>query len=729
MLKPIFGELFIDHAEAGRNIIHLFISQPTPLEEKSLGRVFILIEFDQVIDQSETILQRIDDTFTDAFYHSADFETEAAFERALQKVNRAVQDLVSQFGEDWTYHTNAILGVFQGTQLYLTNIGKVEGKLVHDDNITTVIELQATTEIKPLKLFTNIVSGKCPEKSGLLFSTSNLLDYLSLEKIKRTVQANTPAEATEYLSSTLSEHDTLSNIAGFVVKFTSSGNQETPVTPYTNTNDEALDHTEFTEPVDSMSKLIHQERATGDLLTPSIWPTVKKRLQYVGSYTGTTTNSKDLAAMPKALHYALIAWKFTWNILLQIGAALLIAIKFLYQWIKKLIQNRDSLSGSGISGWWKSLTGPRKLFLGLFSLVVVIFFISIFTKQSSVKKDDQSTKYASTITQVQTLLADVETKQIMKDEAGARANIAQADQLLTSIPTDSTAYKNGGADLRTKINTYNQTFNKVTTLDQVTTAADFSQLTNGGNLSHIAKIGNNIFGFAAGSTAVYRQNLDNNTSEIVITGTGNAGYGAVHNDSVGTSLAVQAPNSFVQLNPISKKTSSVTAAFKDNDTVVTDFNIFANRLYVLDAKNNRIVRLDKSTDKNANGYAKPQAWLTDGTDLSKAVSFAIDSSIYVLSSDGAIIKLDGGKKSQFTADSTFTPSLAGATTIVKTDSANPFYILNPTTKRIVVLEPNGKLRAQYTNDTLAGATDMVVDEAAGVAYVLAGDKVYSINVK
>lgn len=734
MYKPIFGELFIDHADTGRNTIHLFISQPTPLEEKNLGRAFVLLEFEQSIPDSDDIIQRLDDSFTEAFYRSADFEVEAAFERALQKVNRTVQDIVSQLGEDWVYHTNAVLGVLHGTHIYLTHIGKIEGKLIHGDRITNIIESSATAEVKPLKLFTNIVSGQCPENGGMIFSTSNLLDYLSLEKIRRTVKDNNPAEATEYLSSTLSAHDTLSNIAAIIVKYVVPTAHQTEVElPETNDldgdNDAALERTTFTEPADSMSKLIHQERATGDLLAPSIWPTVKKRLQSVSQYQGTKAASDQAPAHPAA-RFALLAWQFILNVILQIASGLVWIGKYLYRWINKIIKNRDSISSSvggsvsGVSGWWKKLSGPQKIFLGLFSLAVVIFMISVLTKHSAVKQDDQSTQYAATMTQVQNLLSEVESKQIMKDDAGARATVAQADQLLTTIPTDSTTYKNGGADLRSKIDGYNQTFNKVTPVDQLATVADFSQLANGATLNRITKIGNNIFAFSGTTDGVYRDNLDTNTTQAAISGSGTVGYGNIKNDSAATTLAVQLPNSFVQFNPVLEKNSPVTVTFKDDSTVVTDFNIFASKLYVLDATNNRIVRLQKTKDT----YNQSQPWLTDSTDVSKAVSFDIDGSIYVLGSDGSITKLDAGKKSQFTPD-TFSPSLAGSVDIIKTDPSNPFYILNPTTKRIVILEPNGKLRTQYTNDAFANAMDLYVDEAAGIAYVLADNKVYSVLIK
>lgn len=729
MIKTTFGQLLVDHAGSqggGGSVIHLFLAQPTPLEEKNLGRIFALIEFTDTYAFAEEVVKYLDDSFFQSYYRSADFEPEAAFERSLHKVNLAVQDIISQHGEDWVYKTNMLLGVLHHGTLYVSYSGKIEAYLAQTDTMVDIIQHQPTSPIQPLKLFNNIISGKCPEKSGVLIATSSLLDYLSLEKIRRTMQVQSAAEAVQYFESVLSEQDTLANVAAFIIKFEQS--QRTAGAATT----EQMDRTAFSQPGDSMEKLIDRERATGDLLTPSIWPTLKGRLKNAAAKPSAgraPATAKPVAQSPW-LHYLQLAGGVALNVLGYIGSALMLVGKKLWDVLTHLFKNRDSLSSNfgqsmrGVGGWWGRLRWPRKVFLGLFVLTVVVFGISVLRKGNHVKQDTQATQYAQTITDVQNTLGEVESKQIMKDDTGARELLAKAETALATVPKDSDSYKTNGDAIQKKISELNGILNQVTTLDQLAVVGDFGSVAAAVAVGKISQIGNNIFGFADGSDTVYRLNLSDQSVSSVITGSDSqSAFTSVKNDSAATTLAYTAKSNFVQFNPVLEKTSPVTVSLKDK-VAVTDFDIFNSRLYILDAKNKSIWRADKSGDT----YGKSEAWLSDAAALEKAVSFDIDGSIYVLLSDGTIKQYDAGQESDFKID-TFSPSLSGGNVIIKTDPTAPFYVLNPTTQRVVILEADGSLRQQYTHTDLAQAKDLIVDEPNQIMYVLGSNTVWSISLK
>lgn len=729
MHKPVFGELFLDRSD-GRNAIHLFTAQPTPLEEKSLGRAFALIEFDQAEAFTEHIVQAIDETFSEALYRSADFDAEAAFERALHKVNTTIHDLINAHGEAWTYQCNALLGVIHDTSVYVSTTGKVDGYLIQGEAITDIIQRSQTAEVQPLKLFSSIVAGKCPDKGGLLFATGNLLDYLSLEKLRRIVKDRTAGEAVEYLTTVLSEQDTLANIAAFIVKF------ENAKTPATEADDVELERSEFAHSGDSMSKLIAQEKATGDLLTPSIWPALKKRVHYVGNQAGGKTEQRRAVTdnYVRSQNPFVNALQLTGRFLLNAGKQLLTILANLAKWLGRLLQklfrNRDSISAtvggsmSGAAGWWKRLSVAQKIFVGFLGATLVVLVVSVFTNDKSNDKADQNEQYAATLQQVDNLLGETESKQLMKDEAGARASLAEAADLLAGIPQDSEAYEVSGSQLQGRIDQLDGTVNKVTIVAEPTITGDFSTSAGAATIGTMSLIGKNVFGFAQGSAGIWRLNIEKQEVSNVLTDDAtSSGYRSIENDTAATSLAVVGDADFVQFNPVLEKTSVVTVQLKDTDLVVGDIDVFGDRLYVLSAAQNRIVRLQKS----GSSYTDSTSWLNDGVDVSTAVSFDIDGSIYVLMTDGTLNKYDGGAKSDFTI-ATFSPSLAGATRLIKNDPADPFVILNPTTQRVVVLEGDGSLRAQYTSPAFAQATDAVYDADSATVYVVAGNKVYSLTI-
>lgn len=760
MLKPQFGELFIDNSESDRNAIHLYISQPSPLEEKNLGRLFVLIEFEEPGEYYEDIIELIDRTFSHSYYRSSDFEVEAAFERSMQKVNKSVQELVGQFGEDWTYRFNALLGIIHSSEIHLAYVGSVEAFLIQKGEIVDILQKDKTAEIKPLKLFTNVLSGQCSEDATMVFSTSNLLDYLSLEKIKRTVQGNVPGDSSKQLELILTENTILSNIAGLVLGIEDAPAHAAVGSTANNAIDNALndvavgmdnaDYDEFSQPhseshagsrSDSMDKLINQERATGELLTPSIWPSVKKRFVNLGSGIRTRSDMSgdqtgQSANYVRSKNRGVEILKQVGILLKNIGIQLFIGLGYITKKVVALVQNNKSMSGKmgkmgssvqgsvqGIGGWFSRLSGPRKVFLVLASVILLVFVISLVMRDSSNEKQAETASYEDAMNSVENLVGEVESKQIMNDQAGARAAVAEAENILNTIPQDSEIYSQRGSALRDKINQYTNEFNKVTALGDITAVGDFNGLSNAETVKSIAKIGDNIFTFNGNNESTYRLNLTNgSTSEVLGGSTSSAAYTNVENDSAATVLASIAENSFVQFNPVLEKTSPVSVEVSKKMTAITDMDIFGSRLYILDASTNQIYRHTKSDD----AYGSATNWLDDGLDISQAVAFDIDGSIYVLQSDGRIRQFDDGTETELAIDE-FNPSLAGATRIHKPDTASNFYVLNPTTQRVVVINSSGELQQQYTANQFTDLKDLALDTDANILYVLSGTAIYKID--
>ncbi len=651
MYKLVIAELFLDNAEGDRNAIHLYISDPTPLEEKNLGKVFIILEFDSADKFSEDIVQRIDETFTQSFYHSADFEIEAAFERALQKVNATVKDLISNYGENWVYALNGVIGVMHGTELHFSYVRSMEAFMVQGNEIIDVIQSPKDTDVKPLKLFSNIISGQCAEDCKMLFSTSNLLDYLSLEKIRRVVQEHDPLSAVTYFEGVLTEQTALSNIAGIIVASEKSSKPASPMSDQT----EELKHSEFGNLEDSMSKLSTQEQQTDDLLAPSIWPTLRKRVQTaMGSTTNkgaSSTSSNDSLNYGRAQNKFLGVLLMIGNFLKNVGIQILVGLSFIGKQIARLFNNRDAIShrvgGSvnGATGWFGRLSKPRKILLFACIALFSIFMVSVFAKNRTVEKEQIAENYEDTLIDVENQLGEVESRSIMNDESGARSLVIDATDLLNTVPADDDRYIERIANLRGRIQEYDNRFNKVTVVNEPTFIGNFSDANNQASVVDLVQIGDNIFGFDSDNNSVYRINLGTNTVSEVVTGTGER-YSSVENDSVGTSLALTESGEYVQFNPILEKTSSVTVASLPEGSDIKDIDIFGSRLYTLDSGNDMIYRQQQSGEN----YGSATEWLTEEANLSSAVAFDIDSSIYVLFADGSIKQYDGGSETAISID-------------------------------------------------------------------------------
>jgi len=153
---------------------------------------------------------------------------------------------------------------------------------------------------------------------------------------------------------------------------------------------------------------------------------------------------------------------------------------------------------------------------------------------------------------------------------------------------------------------------------------------------------------------------------------------------------------------------------------------FGGNLYLLDGtKEGQIWKYLGVTS----GLSSKRSYLKGETfDLSEAVSMAIDASVWVLFSDGTIVKYTRGVKDAFVVtglDQAFdTPKK-----IFTSPEVEHLYILDQKKTRVVVIDKEGEYKAQYVWQGIAGVHDLVVSEELGKIFLVTGEKVFVIELK
>jgi hypothetical protein len=153
---------------------------------------------------------------------------------------------------------------------------------------------------------------------------------------------------------------------------------------------------------------------------------------------------------------------------------------------------------------------------------------------------------------------------------------------------------------------------------------------------------------------------------------------------------------------------------------------YAGNIYLLDKPANTIWRFAGAEGS----FGSKSDWLGVGVepDFSRIVSITIDGNIWVLSQTGKILKFSRGSPQNVAAAGVF-PALVSANAIYTNEEAGFVYILDKTGKRIVVLDKDGNYKAQYFSDRLSEANDLVVSEAQKKIILLAGSKLYFLEIK
>lgn len=164
---------------------------------------------------------------------------------------------------------------------------------------------------------------------------------------------------------------------------------------------------------------------------------------------------------------------------------------------------------------------------------------------------------------------------------------------------------------------------------------------------------------------------------------------------------------------------------------LTSLGAYLGNLYVLD-KNPSTGSGHGQILKFAPGegrYSKTNYLSQDlAPDFSKATSIAIDGSIYVLLSDGAIEKFTRGKQDRFAVYSLDKPFSSPSKIFTNIDTKS-LYILDNGNSRIVVLNKEGVYQTQYQADVLKEAKDFEVKETDKKIFVLSENKIYEIEIK
>lgn len=153
---------------------------------------------------------------------------------------------------------------------------------------------------------------------------------------------------------------------------------------------------------------------------------------------------------------------------------------------------------------------------------------------------------------------------------------------------------------------------------------------------------------------------------------------------------------------------------------------FAGNIYVLDKSGNAIYRYPGQ----GSGFGDKANWLAAGTraDFSDARAWAIDGSVYVLFPGSKVLKYSLGSPQNFSVSGVI-PEIGTIDAIYADADNQGVYLLDRAGNRVVVIDKKGKYIAQYLSDQIGNATNLAVSEADKKIVLLAGDKLFSIDIK
>lgn len=219
-LEAKINQLVVERPGKQKTFIRSFATKPSKAVTGKLGKIFGLIEIGSTHPQIPSLIDLIVEEIKNNYYQLSNIKTKdeeidinERFEAALKKTNLAIAAFLEneQISLDLE-KINAVIAVIFNSELHFTFIGRVGAILLYNlarnnYRIINILETSQSPEIAPhpLKFFSQIISGRVKPKDILFITTTNVLDYFSLERIKNIITNQPLAESTNELKKLLEE--------------------------------------------------------------------------------------------------------------------------------------------------------------------------------------------------------------------------------------------------------------------------------------------------------------------------------------------------------------------------------------------------------------------------------------------------------------------------------------------------------------------------------------------
>ncbi|MBI4062625.1 hypothetical protein HY410_01770 [Candidatus Gottesmanbacteria bacterium] len=226
------------------------------------------------------------------------------------------------------------------------------------------------------------------------------------------------------------------------------------------------------------------------------------------------------------------------------------------------------------------------------------------------------------------------------------------------------------------------------------------------------------------SATVYELDTSSKNGQIVAGGAAYTGSKllAIH----GETIYVLIRDGINAVRRSDRKTTPTVVGKTDEWKIISAIVSYGGNLYLLDTGASRIWKYVATE----NGFSRLSEYLNPDTfvDFSQGTSMAIDGTIWVGTSDGKILRFVGGKQETFVPQGV-EPAFGGSLALFTSDGIKNLYVLDVSNKRVVVLDKDGVYLGQYVWQGDFLPTQLVVSEADKKILLLAGGKLYSLDLK
>ncbi len=621
---------------------------------------------------------------------------ENTFENTLAHINDELGKLAGLGKTHWVGKLNAIVAVKNGSTLYLSSTGKMTALLVRDNKFATITESE--TAKHPLKTFENLSVGTLRLDDLLIFSTTQLFNHISIDRMQNILSDALLGEAATEIIEILRDN------AGPEVAFGSIFALQ--IEPGEEAEGEVDLANYITQPIVEDS----QPRAQITVEQMEERYLAEENQQAMGRFGHWGGKIK---------HHAVRSLDALTKLSKRVPAPNIANLKSLASKTKPglgLMTERFHRASNHLRPeTCRRFSWQKKFFFVCAIIFLLALVVNIFVSRNQKNQAEQAQVFQTELTQMKQLGEEATASFLYNDMEKARDLVGQLTDKLNQYKND-TEHTAELTEVRKMLTELQNKLDNRTTVEPESVAT----LSESENLivlpANLATENNRSIVSYNKSTGKVQDNILKSSESIVASSAVKDSLAAIYN---GSELFAWDSTTGILSSPLDDRVPS-----RDNFGGMKVYPV-NSRAYIVDKSNSRIM----SYTLNPQGLSSPTVSV-ESDQLENAVDIAIDGNIFVALSNGSILKFQSGKQQDFnlSLSSPLSPN-------VKLYTQNDFvylYVLDRDNNRILVIKKTGddagSLAAMYVNDNFNNLKDFAVDEKGKTIYVLNGNDLLEFDI-
>lgn len=682
-LAPQFDQLVIDNGS--KNFKETVFFEPDLFTEREYCRFLLSIEVPGSPDGSKKLTNILKKTVQANLYNDLGNSPYESLEATLQVANEEVAKLEESVGE-WVWDTNIVVAIFSQEELHISVSGRGEVYLVRSGQIVNVAEgLAEGNNRAEKKLFLSIASGQLQKHDICLASTSNLSRFIKPKQ----------------LATVIKDSRTTKEVVGALVK-----QLELPSKQLLNLAVIMMSTAEeLGAQMAELTTIAHKGKNQFKKLLSKAISWLKKH--EVGKMPkGPDLDkevSEELAQKKQSIAHSLSSFKHRLK-------------KTLY-----IIRSKRSLKDTAHS---LGMTLPQQkkqrkalIITAVICVLILLGAIGAINKNKRAHNEELAVVFED-------MLADrqaAETRRLF-DKEGAKHLLSNAAKLAAQLEeADYRSFEVSGE--LAKINLILDDISDISRVRSIKVYNDLKKEVSKPSPHGMLYQDNNIYVYE--NRHIYKVLIDKIESYPLL----------ATDEEIIAATTFKYNKSFLFLTSAGK-----LYEFKNNTVkeivhpgggswptaqAITEYSESRN-IYLLDAANNEIW----SYRATADGFSSPARKNTVKSDIKDAHGMVVDGNIYILKSNGEVIKTYGGSPRTF-ALKNLPDGLGSATKILTNIAQDHVYFLFPQGRSIVKTDKRGLYIKQYLIEDadFAIPIDCQVSESLGKIFVVdSGGKIIEIQI-